>query len=199
METAACRTRPLWQPLVLLATILALLMAGWADSASAGKTPQVDRYNVNKDTLTIKKKGKTKKLDVASDVVVRLEKRSGKTTRANENELVPGADIEDIEADAGEVEEIDLEEQPSGSSDCSFDMSEEDEGVDESFDCSEDYEDESQDCSFDQSGSKSPGDMDKDTSWDCSYEDDAIRWDCSYDSSQSASWDPDGGDADGDF
>jgi len=179
--------------------ILALFMAGWADSASAGKAPQVDRYNANKDTLSIKKHGKVRKLDVASNVVIKLEKKSGKTSRANENELVPGADIEDIEVDDGEVEEIDLEEQPSGSSDCSFDMSDEDESLNESFDCSDDYEDESQDCSFDQSGDKEPGDESKDTSWDCSYEEDGLSWDCSYDSSQSASWDPDGGDADGDF
>jgi len=199
MGTADCRTRPLWQPFALLAAILALFMAGWADAASAGKTPQVDRYNPNKGTLAIKKSGNVTKRDVANDLVVRLERRSGKTTKANENELVSGADIEDIESNDGEIDEIDLDEKPSGSSDCSFDLSDENEPVDESFDCSEDYEDESQDCSFDQSGDKEPGDMSKDSSWDCSYEDDSLSWDCSYDSSQSASWDASGGDADGDF
>ena len=198
MNNAACTRRPVWQPLALLLGIVLLLVAMSADAALAHKK-RVNRYNHNKSTLSIKHHGKVKQRDVAKQLVVRLERRNGKKSRANENELVPGAHVKGMKSGDGEIEKIDLAEQESGSSDCSFDMSDQNESANESFDCSEDYKDESQDCSFDQSGDKAPGDMSKDSSWDCSYEDDTLSWECSYDSSQSASWDASGGDADGDF
>jgi len=199
MQTSAAPTRTLWQPLALVLAALMLLVAATADSAFGQR--QVHRFDPAQGTLAIKKDGKVKERDVANGLIVRLEKRNGKTRKANKNELVPGADIEDMEVDDGEIEEIDVEQQPSGSSDCSFDTSDQNENMDKSFDCSEDYADESQDCSFDQSGDKEPGDLSKDTSWDCSYEDEdeGLSWDCSYDSSQGSSWDASGGDADGDF
>lgn len=191
------------QPRKLLALCLALLLGtallAAAGTAEAGKPSKVDSYKDAKGKLKIKERGgKYRTERVASNLEVKLT-RKGQSSPASINELVPGAKIVKLKERAGKVRKVTLAETPSGSSDCSFDMTEEDEPLEESFDCDRSYEGEDEDCSFDQSGDASPGDSSKDTSWDCSFSDDRLEWDCSYDSSQSASVESDGGDSDADL
>lgn len=199
--------------LVLSIAILMLGIIG-ASPALARGVSRVDAFKPGKDVLRIvKPNGSVARKDVASNLKVILKDTDGNTSVANVNELADGAKVLGMKDpdDDGEIEKIILRELPSGSSDCSFDSSDDidddGESYDESFDCSLDYdgdnESESKDCSFDKSGDQELGDRSKSLSWDCSYDysddENDSSWDCSFDASEDRSADESGGTADGDF
>lgn len=183
-------------------------------AALAGGRGRIDGYRPAKDVLRVTKAdGTVKRIKTSARPTVILKDADGNKEVANENELADGAKVlgvRDPDGD-GEVEKIIVKELPSGSSDCSFDSSEDIDGdgssSDESFDCSLDYdgdnESESKSCSFDKSGDQEHGDRSKSLSWDCSYDysddENDSSWDCSFDASEDRSADESGGSADGDF
>jgi len=176
-----------------------VLAASIAAPAALGSTlGRVDGYSKKTRTLRVHKpSGAIKRVRLGRQVVVKLRDASGKTTLTSINELVDGAKILGLgdPDDDGVVERVVLKELSSGSADCSFDQSDEENDADTSWDCSLDYDngvaDESQDVSFDQSSSTIGTDSDKDVSWDASYSysDDAgdLDWDCSFSASESRS------------
>lgn len=182
--------------------------------AVAGGRGRIDGYRPARDLLLLTTaSGSVKKIQTAPTPKVILRDADGNKEVANENELADGAKVLGVRDpdDDGEAEKVVVKELPSGSSDCSFDSSEDidDDGSssDESFSCSLDYdgnnESESKDCSFDKSGDQELGDRSKSLSWDCSYDysddENDSSWDCSFDASEDRSADESGGSADGDF
>ena len=197
----------------LLTAVLAIGILTSPGALAAGRG-RVDGYRPAKDVLRVAKAdGSVKRVETSARPKVVLKDADGDTELADENELSDGAKIVALRDpdDDGEVEKIIVKELASGSSDCSFDSSEDiDEdgsSSDESFDCSLDYdgdnESESKSCSFDKSGDQELGDRSKSLSWDCSYDysddENDSSWDCSFDASEDRSADESGGTADGDF
>jgi hypothetical protein len=197
--------RRTWAAL-LGAVVISGLISAPAMARAAG---QVDEYRPRTDKLIVVSDDAVKRKTLAGNVKVVLRDAKGRSTRADINELVAGARVlrlADPDRDKV-VEKVVLRELPSGSSDCSFDTS--DDGS-MSWDCSLDFDglddDETKSCSFDgsedSSGGANEGDRSRDFSWDCSYDQDGdegdFSWDASYDASEGASWDGSGGDADGD-
>lgn len=198
---------------VLLVAVMAIGILT-SPGAFAGGRGRVDGYNAGKGVLrVVKADGSVKRVETSARPKVVLKDASGETELANENELADGAKVLGLRDpdDDGEIEKIVIKELASGSSDCSFDSSEDidDDGSssDESFDCSLNYdgdnESESKDCSFSKSGDQELGEASKSLSWDCSYDysddENDSSWDCSFDASEDRSADESGGGADGDF
>lgn len=199
--------------LALLVAVMAIGILTSPGALAAGRG-RVDGYRPARDVLRVAKAdGSVKRIDTSAHPKVLLKDADGDTEVADENELSDGAKVLGLRDpdDDGEIEKIVLKELPSGSSDCSFDSSEDidedGDSNDESFDCSLDYdgdnESESKDCSFDKSGDQELGDRSKSLSWDCSYDysddENDSSWDCSFDASEDRSADESGGSADGDF
>lgn len=198
------------------AVLAAMVAIGLVSApAMAGSPRQVDDYREGKNKLIMVKGDNVKRKVLANNVRVVLKARNGQKTRANVNELVPGARILRLVNTDGDraIEKVILRERSSGSSDCSFDVSTDEDGAshDESWDCSLSLdgvnEDLSKSCSFDSSedssGTMQSGDSSRDVSWDCSYDEDGkwkrdFSWNASFDASESASWGRAGGDSDGD-
>lgn len=210
MEKVPRRSRLLT---LLVGTLMALLMA--APPASARALGRVDDYRPAKHRLEMMKDGRPVSRSLAKNVRVVLQDADGRKKLADVNALVTGARILKLrdQDGNGRYDKVIVRELPSGSSDCSFDQSEEDDG-DESWNCTVDHDGDDEDvderCSYssseDGSSDADGGDTSSDVSWDCSYEErdededegEGMSWDCSYDASESASWDPSGGDSDGD-
>lgn len=195
----------------------ALLMgATLAPPASAGPRARVDRFQPGSQRLVLVKGDRVIRKSLSDDVKVLLKNRAGQKQRADVNELVAGAVVLKLADtdDDGDIDKAILRELPSGSSDCSFDESEESESdeegsessVEESWSCDLDYEgidsDISRDCSFDMSregySEANEGEHEEEVSWDCSYDEsndeEDLSWDCSYDSSEATWWEgPEGG------
>ncbi len=142
-----------------------------------------------------------------------LVDKAGNRRRADVDELVRGARVIGKRIVDGRVRSIALRERPAtGSADCSFDSTEDDDDKvteGDSFSCSNDYDDGTvdtdSDCSYDSSTDGVANDWSMDTSWDCSYSEyadgdaDGLDWDCSFSASADRYSDVDGGDADADL
>lgn len=199
---------------VLIALSLALL--GSTATAAGGKADRVGDFRPKAMKVRIDKAdGADRWRQVTASTRVFVVDKAGDRTRADVDELVRGARIVGSRVRAGEVRAITLRElAATGSTDCSFDSSDDDgDSVtdDESFDCSLDYDDGTvdtdTDCSYDSSRDGGVGDWSMDASWDCSYsetddrdeDEGGLDWDCSYSASAGGSQDAWGGDADADL
>lgn len=193
---------------------LCLAFAGAPSAAMAAYGDRVGGFRPKAMEVRIDKAGgKDRWRDVTSATRVFLVDKAGVRSRVDVDELVRGARIVGSKVKGGDVRSITVREKAAtGAADCSFDSSEDDGdhvSDDDSFDCSNDYNDgrvdTDSDCSYDSSRDGGAGDWSLDASWDCSYsessdgDDDGLDWDCSYDASAGGYQDADGGDVDADL
>lgn len=205
----------LMRAVAVFAALCLLLVGGPA--VSAGKTP--DRVgDVRAGAMKVRidgANGVDRYRAFTKKTKVFLVDRAGNRTRADLNELGRGAKVVGKRVVDGKIVSIALAEKgPTGSSDCSFDSSDDDGDAvtdDDSFECSNDYDDGTvdtdSDCSYDSSSDGPASDHSLDMSWDCSYsetddrdeDEGGLDWDCSFSASADTSSDADGSDTSADL
>lgn len=204
------------QALRLAAMLVALVLValGSAAPASAAGNGRVGDFKFKAMEVRLDNAaGKQAWRQVTKRTKVFLVDGKGNRRAADVNELTRGARIVGKKVKDGKLRSVTLREKgATGSADCSFD-SDSDDGdkvtSDDSFDCSNDYDDgdtdSDSDCSYDSSKDGPNNDWSMDASWDCSYSEstdgdkDVLDWDCSYSASAGGYYDVDGGDVDADL
>lgn len=200
---------------VAVLAVLCLAVLSGSTAATAATAPdRVGDLRAKAMKVRIDTGSATRWKEIKPDTKVFLRDASGNRRAGDLDDLTRGARVVKKNLDNGVLRSITLQERgATGAADCSFD-SDEDDGdevsTDDSFDCSNDYDDGTvdtdSDCSYDSSRDGPDNDWSMDASWDCSYsetddrdDDGGLDWDCSYSASAGGYSDVDGGDTDADL